>query len=97
MSRGSEPGAANNVASLAFSRGKQIGEADSRSKNISEKPLTRAISFARIKNCSAGQSAYRAGGGKTSKADKTSLKHKLSNLSQSGDPAIGGRQQFFDN
>jgi hypothetical protein len=35
-----------------------------------KKPLTRPIYFARIKNCSARQSAYRAGGGKTSKADK---------------------------
>jgi hypothetical protein len=66
-------------------------------KNIFENPLTRAISFGKIKNCSARQAAYRAGGGKTSKADKKSLKRKLSNLSQSGDPAIGGRQKLFDN
>jgi len=53
----------------AFSRRSDFEDGASGLKNILKKPLTRSIPFARIKNCSARQSAYRAGGGKISKAD----------------------------
>jgi hypothetical protein len=54
--------------------------------------LTTGSGFGKMGNCSARQSAYRAGGGKISEAGKNSLKRKLSSLSQMGDPAFGGRQ-----
>ena len=65
--------ASSDVAMLAFSHGKSIGEADSRSKKYFCNPLTRAILFGRIENCSARQSAYRAGGGETSQAEDKPL------------------------
>jgi hypothetical protein len=42
-------------------------------KNIFEILLTRAGFLGRIENCSARQSAYRAGGGEISEADKNGL------------------------
>ena len=68
------------------------GRALNKNRNFRNKPLTSVQCVRRMGNCSASYTAFRVSAGKISEADKRSLKRKLSNLPQLGDPAIGGRQ-----